>query len=246
MLRPVIFLWTISVNDMSLHLGSLVVLFMLWMHTSRPFRLVSDQVSTCRLAKSTVQHKTQQHKTHNNQHEMPRPYPPTALPSPSMGRPVAPPTHGVEATKVPKQGIRHRVCAQHGWFPWSGCHTETPQKSERCLIKTHNNQPEINDSSRRDIGERARGGWSMWGDVAPLFGWQLRQQKNNIKWITPRPKTVANWWGYTQQPTRNRWAWRSWYRRGGLTGGDHLGDVMPSVWVVKVINQIIKLKQICC
>ncbi len=186
MLRPVIFLWTISVNDTSLHLGSLVVLFMLWMHKSRPFRLVSDQVSTCRFAKSTVQHKTQQHKTHNNQHEMPLPYPPAALPSPSKGRLVAPPTHGAEATKVPKQGIRHRVSAQHGWFPCSGCRTEIPQKSEwqegswpygRNLIKTHNNQPKIDNSGRRDIGERARGGWSMWGDVVPLFGWQLGQQQ---------------------------------------------------------------------
>ncbi len=38
------------------------------------------------------------------------------------------------------------------------------------LIKTHNNQPEINDSGRRDVGERVRGGWSVWGDVVPSFG----------------------------------------------------------------------------
>jgi hypothetical protein len=149
------------------------------MHKSRPFRLVSDQVSTCRLAKSTVQHKTQQHKTHNNQHEMPPSYPPAALPSPSMSRSVAPPTHGAEATKVPKQGVWRRVSASCGWFPCSGCHTETPRKSERQegswpygqnLIKTHNNQPEIHNSGRRDIGERVHGGWSMWGDVVPLLG----------------------------------------------------------------------------
>ncbi len=91
---------------------------------------------------------TQQHKTHNNQHEMPPPYPPAALPSPSMDRPVAPPTHGAEATKVPKQSIQCRVCAWCGWFPSSGCHTETPRKLERWkgswpysqnIIKTHNN-----------------------------------------------------------------------------------------------------------
>ncbi len=160
--------------------------FMLWMHTSRPFQLVSDQVSTCRLAKSTVQHKTQQHKTHNNQHEMPPPYLPVALPSPSLGRSVAPPTHGAEATKVPKQGVWCRVCARCGWFPCSGCCTETPWKLERWegswpygqnLIKTNNNQPEINDSGRRDIGERALEGWSVWGDVVPSFGWRLGQQK---------------------------------------------------------------------
>ncbi len=131
MLRLVIFLWTISVNDMSLHLGGLVELFMLWMHKSWPFWLVSDQISTCWLAKSMVQHKTQQHKTHNNQHEIPPLYPLAALPSPSMGRPVAPPTHGAEATKVPQQGIWRRVCAQRGWFTWFGHHTDTPQKSER-------------------------------------------------------------------------------------------------------------------
>ncbi len=171
---------------MSLHLDSLVVLFMLWMDKSRPFWLVSDQISTCWLAKSTAQHKTQQHKTHNNQHEMLPPYPPVALPSPSMGRPVMPPSHGAEATKVPKQGVWRRVCAWHGWFPCSGCRTDTPWKSERRegswpygqnLVKSHNNQLEINDSGRRDVGERARGGWSVWGDVVPSVGWQLGQQQ---------------------------------------------------------------------
>jgi hypothetical protein len=112
--------------------------------------------------------------------------PPAALPSPSMGRPVVPPTHGAEATKVPKQGVRHQVCAWRSWFPCSGHCTETPWKSERWggswpygqnLIKTHNNQPEIDNCGRRDIGERARGGWSVWRYVVPLFGWQLGQQK---------------------------------------------------------------------
>jgi hypothetical protein len=110
---------------------------------------------------------------------MPPPYPPAALTSPSMGRPVVPPTHGAEATKVPKQGVRHRVCAQRGWLPCSGHCTETPQKSERWevswpygqnLIKTHNNQLEIDDGGRRDVRERARGGLSVWGDVVPSFG----------------------------------------------------------------------------
>ncbi len=214
---------------MSLHLGSLVVLFMLWMRKSRPFRLVSDQVSTCWLAKSMVQHKTQQHKTHNNQHEMPPPYPPTALPSPSMGRPVAPPTHGAETTKVPKEGVRRRVCAQCGWFSCSGRRTEIPQKSERWegswpygqnLIKTHNNQPEINDSSRRDIEERVHGGWSVWGDVVPSFGWQLGQRKNNIKWITMRPNTHNN------QPEIDG--------RGGVDTGE---EVQPG-WLLGGCNAI--------
>ena len=139
----------------------------------------AQKLSTCWLAKSMVQHKTQQHKTHSNQHEIPLPYSPVALPSPSMARQVVPPTHGAEATKVPKQGIRHRVCAQRGWFPCSGRRTDTPQKSKRQegswpygqnFIKTHNNQPKINDRGRRDVGERARGGLSMWEDVTPSFG----------------------------------------------------------------------------
>jgi hypothetical protein len=37
------------------------------------------------------------HKTHNNQHEPPPPYLPAALPSTSMGRSLAPTTHGAAA-----------------------------------------------------------------------------------------------------------------------------------------------------
>ncbi len=210
MLRPVIILWTISVNDMSLHLGGLVVLFMLWMHKSWPFWLVSDQISSCWLAKSTVQHKTQQHKTHTNQHEIPPPYPSAALPSPSRGRPVAPWHWGYQSTQARHLalGLRSTRLVPLFWAPY-----RYPSKIRETgwelapwpnLIKTHNNQPEINDSGRRDVGERVHGGWSVWGDVIPSFGWRLGQQKNNIKWITPRPKTATNWWGYTQQPTRNR------------------------------------------
>jgi hypothetical protein len=46
--------------------------------------------------------------------------------------------------------------------------------------KTHNNQPEIDDSGRRDIGERAHGDGSMWEDIVPSFGdnWD-----NNKKYI---------------------------------------------------------------
>ncbi len=89
-----------------------------------------------------------------------------------------------------KQGVRRQVCDWRGWFPFSGRHTETPQKSERQegswpysqnLIKTHNNQSGIDNSCRRDVGERACWGWSMWGDAVPSFGWQLGQQKNKGK-----------------------------------------------------------------
>jgi hypothetical protein len=40
----------------------------------------------------------------------------------------------------------------------------------RTKIKSHNNQPEIYNSGRGDVGERLCGGWSMWGDVIPSFG----------------------------------------------------------------------------
>ncbi len=121
-----------------------------------------------------VQNTTTQNTQQNNQHEIPLPYPPVALLSPSMGRPVAPPTHGAEATKVPKQGIRCRVCAWRGWFPCFGCHTDTPQKSERRegswpygqnLMKTHNNQLEINYSGRRDE-ERGHTGFGAYGETS--------------------------------------------------------------------------------
>ncbi len=204
---------------------------------SWPFRLASDQISTCWLAKSMVQHKTKQHKTHNNQYEMPPPYPPAALPSPSMVRPVAPPKHGAEVTKVPKQGVRCWVCAQRSWLPCSLHHTETPWESERWegswphaknLIETHNNR-----KSMIAVGgmlERGHAGLKSVGRCCPIIWVKTGTKKNIIKWITPRPKVAADWWGYSQQPTRNRWAWRRWYRRGGLTGGDCLGDVIPSFW----------------
>ena len=38
------------------------------------------------------------------------------------------------------------------------------------LTRTHHNQPGINDSGKGDVGERGRGGWSVWGDVVPSFG----------------------------------------------------------------------------
>ena len=48
---------------------------------------------------------TQNTKTHNNQHELPPPYLPADLPSTSMGRSEAPPTHGAAAPEVPTQGV---------------------------------------------------------------------------------------------------------------------------------------------
>jgi len=42
-------------------------------------------------------------------------------PSPSMGRPAAPPTHGAAAPYGPMQGARHRVMRRRSWFPCFGC-----------------------------------------------------------------------------------------------------------------------------
>jgi hypothetical protein len=49
--------------------------------------------STTKVAKTCHNHNTQ-HTIHNNQNELPPPYPPLALPSLSMGRLLAPPANG--------------------------------------------------------------------------------------------------------------------------------------------------------
>ncbi len=122
--------------------------------------------------------------------------------------------------------------------PLSMSCTENHWKSERLeeswpygqnLIKT----PTTNRKLMIAVGgmlERGGRGVEHVGRRHPNVWVTIGTTKNNIKQITPRPKTAANWWGYTQQPTRNRHAWRRWYRRGGLTGDDRLGGVMPSFW----------------
>ena len=86
------------------------------MHESWPFCFCRYQVSTSQLVKSMVQDETQPHKTHNNQHEPPPSYPPPASPSPSMGRSVAPTTHGVAASYGPMLGTRGLVWQCHSQF----------------------------------------------------------------------------------------------------------------------------------
>ena len=96
-------------------LGVFVVAFYLQCTKVCLFVTLPPSMSTSRLAKSTVQDKTQQHKTHNNQHEMPPPCPPVALPSLSMGWIEAPPTHGVTASYGP-------MLVAHGLVWW--CHSQ--------------------------------------------------------------------------------------------------------------------------
>ena len=137
-------------------------------------------ISTSWLAKSTVQEKTQQHKTHNNQHEMPPPSPPATLPSPSMSRTKAPPTHGVTASYGPMLVPPGLVWRCHGWFLSFGMPSHTPSKnrardvtfalSGQNLKGRHNNQPSVGISGGREYGEVARGGRITWGNTVPLFG----------------------------------------------------------------------------
>ncbi len=151
------------------------------MHKSRPYWLVSDRISTCRLAKSKVQHEPQQHKTHNSQHEMLPPYntPQRFCPlRPWIGQQCH--QHmALRLTKYPSKASGAGFALDAVGSPVLGA-IQRPLKNQRDgkrgwpygqnLIKKHNNQPEINDSRRWDVGERARGDWSMWRDILPLFG----------------------------------------------------------------------------
>ncbi len=68
------------------------------------------------------------HNTHNNQNELPPPYPPLAMPSLSMGRLLAPPTNGTAAPYGPMQGTRGRVWRQDSWFACLGGKIKMHQK----------------------------------------------------------------------------------------------------------------------
>jgi hypothetical protein len=65
-------------------LGPFGCIFKLQLRKSQPFCFDWYGLSTKLVAKSTVNHKTQQRKTHNNQHEPTPTYPSAALPSISM------------------------------------------------------------------------------------------------------------------------------------------------------------------
>ncbi len=51
----------------------------------------------------------------------------------------------------------------------------------RCLVLRHNNQPIVGGSDRRDDGEDAQPGWSVWGGVFFLFWGGELNDKNNYK-----------------------------------------------------------------
>ncbi len=57
-----------------------------------------------------------------------------------------------------------------------------------CLVLIPNNQPIVGDSDRRDYGEDAWPGWSVWGGVFFLFwGGELIDGKNYKNKIQQRP-----------------------------------------------------------
>ena len=113
------------------------------------------------------------HKTHNNQHELPPPYPPAALHSPSMGRSAALTTHGAASSYGPMLSASGRVLQHGSWFPCFGCQTTNHKKIGRWagakafgghrLIERRNNQPSIGViSGRFPIGGTAGVEWVAW------------------------------------------------------------------------------------
>ncbi len=96
---------------------------------------------------NTTQHT--KHKTHNNQHELPPPYPPAVLLSASMGRSRALTTHGAASSYGPMLSANGRVLQHGGWFPCFRSNDQAQQNREmdgakafngRCLIERSNNQ----------------------------------------------------------------------------------------------------------
>ena len=64
---------------------------------------------------NTTQHT--KHTTHNNQHELPPPYPPAVMLSASTGRSMALTTHGAASSYGPMLSANGRVLQHGGWFP---------------------------------------------------------------------------------------------------------------------------------
>ena len=78
-----------------------------------------------------TKHKTQNTKTHNNQHEPSLPYPPATLHSTSMVRSEAPPMHGAMACYGPMPSARGLVWRRHHWLACLGGTKQQSRKIER-------------------------------------------------------------------------------------------------------------------
>jgi hypothetical protein len=122
-----------GVKSTALHWGHLVVLFMLLLHISWQFGLCRYRFSTTLVANRPLEHNTKhkKHKTHNNQHEPPSPYPPVALPSFTMATSAMDPNLGASDPYGPIQGARHRVRSRCCLFLRLGCQNATHRKLER-------------------------------------------------------------------------------------------------------------------
>jgi hypothetical protein len=86
-----------------------------------------------RVNKTRHNHITQ-HTTHNNQNELPPPYPPPTLPSLSMRRLLAPPTNVAAAPYGPTQGARGWVWRRDGWFACLGGKMKPHKKILRNVV----------------------------------------------------------------------------------------------------------------
>ncbi len=149
---------------------------MLWMQQSWSFRLVSDQISTCWLAKSCQKYGPAQNTTTQNTQQ------------PTRDSAALPP-NGVAIFR--HGNIRHGSKSWRRWSLWA--HTRhsasgalsllfvpsfgapkrnTSKIRERnvtlalgghLLVRQHNNQPKVGVRGRRDIGEGAWSGRNVWG-----------------------------------------------------------------------------------
>ena len=74
----------------------------------------------------------------------------------------------------------------------------------RHLIGRYNNQIGFGDRGRRDVGEEARGGWSVWGGGIKSFEVTNSNNEKNIYKMHRCLLTVADRQRLIQQSTKNR------------------------------------------
>ena len=128
----------------------------------------------------TASQDTKNTTTHNNQHERRRPTHQRLWPSPSMGRPAAPPTDGASAPQHHTQAASRRACASCCWFACLGGRNERHQKIERGgsalalggrRFKCLNNNQMGGGSTLEGALEKRRGWVGTCGeDGCPSFG----------------------------------------------------------------------------
>ncbi len=168
-----------------------------------------------------VRHNTT-HKTQKNtqqQNEPSSPYPPSALPSLSMGRSAVPPNHGASYRLM--EGACHRVWWRHGWFVYWGHQKET----ERCaglwpeVAAVWGYKATINLESATAAGwmlERRHAGWGACGGTpSHCLGRRTERCKNNRN-----TKHGGIYWPPIGRPKQNNQP-----KTGSHDGGEHGGDM---------------------